>query len=96
MIVKFTDLNKNNKGKVYGESVDKINSRAYFTNANSLEKRLKGGNCELCGATEKIEIHHINKLKNLQGKAQWERAMIARKRKTLVVCKSCHYKIHNP
>ena len=39
-----------------------------------------------------FEIHHINRMKNLKGKEQWEMAMIARKRKTLVVCRECHKK----
>lgn len=63
---------------------------------NSIEKRLKAHACELCGTTESacFEIHHVNKVKNLKGKEPWERAMIAKRRKTLVVCQECHYKIH--
>ena len=63
---------------------------------NSIEKRLKAHVCELCGTTESacFEIHHVNKVKNLKGKEPWERAMIAKRRKTLVVCQECHYKIH--
>ncbi|WP_394811325.1 HNH endonuclease, partial [Phocaeicola vulgatus] len=38
---------------------------------------------------------HVRKLKNLQGKESWERHMIARKRKTIAVCRSCHKKIHD-
>ena len=51
--------------------------------------------CELCGTTEseKYEVHHINKIKNLKGKANWERVMIAKKRKTLVVCWNCHHNV---
>ena len=41
-------------------------------------------------------IHHVNKVKNLKGKQLWELAMIAKKRKTLAVCKDCHHKIHHP
>ncbi|MCU6396727.1 hypothetical protein KW820_22630, partial [Enterobacter quasiroggenkampii] len=57
-----------------------------------LEKRLKANKCEICGKTEntKFELHHINKVKNLKGKAFWELIMIAKKRKTLVVCEECH------
>ncbi len=64
---------------------------------NTFEKRLKAHTCELCGTTESdcYEVHHINKLKNLKGKEPWERAMIAKRRKTLVVCKQCHNRIHN-
>ena len=41
------------------------------------------------------EIHHVNKLKNLKGKLPWEVAMIAKRRKTLVVCHNCHVMIHH-
>ena len=61
-----------------------------------LKDRLQGHVCEFCGAeTEDIEIHHIRKLKDLSGKAEWERHMIARKRKTMALCHSCHVKLHN-
>lgn len=65
--------------------------------SNSFEARLKSKECQLCGDTqsEMYEIHHVNKLKNLKGKSQWERIMISRKRKTIVVCQTCHKKVHN-
>ena len=67
-------------------------------NRNTFEKRLNANVCELCGKTgaEKYEIHHIHKLKDLKGKELWERAMISKKRKTLVVCHECHQNIHHP
>ncbi len=63
----------------------------------SVESRLKAKICELCGTIESdhYEIHHINKLKNLKGKKPWEIAMIAKRRKTIVVCRKCHHEIHN-
>ncbi|MDR1674065.1 MAG: group II intron reverse transcriptase/maturase [Oscillospiraceae bacterium] len=63
---------------------------------NSFEARLNAKICELCGSTASAyyEIHHINKLKNLKGKVVWEQIMIARRRKTLVVCRECHKRIH--
>lgn len=72
-------------------------TQVYRTSVNMFEKRLKAQICELCGTTESshYEIHHVNKVKNLKGKEPWERAMIAKRRKTLVVCKECHYMIHN-
>ena len=74
-----------NAAIIYGQSV------------TPLEKRLKARICELCGTTEseRYEIHHINKLKNLKGKEPWEIAMLAKRRKTLVVCEHCHHLIHN-
>ena len=61
---------------------------------NSLIERLQANECECCGATDKIEMHHVRKLKDLKGKEFWEKRMIARRRKTLAVCSNCHDKIH--
>jgi group II intron reverse transcriptase/maturase len=62
----------------------------------TFENRLSAKTCELCGATDAkhYEIHHVHKVKDLIGKEPWEQVMIAKRRKTLVLCKSCHYKIH--
>jgi len=63
----------------------------------TFEKRLAAQVCELCGKTDTpLAMHHVNKVKNLKGKQQWEIVMIAKKRKTLAVCKGCHHKIHHP
>lgn len=63
----------------------------------TFEDRLSAKVCELCGKTDvPLEIHHVNKVKNLKGKQQWEIVMIAKRRKTLAVCKGCHHKIHHP
>ena len=63
----------------------------------TFEKRLSAQICELCGKTDTpLVMHHVNKVKNLKGKTYWEAMMIAKRRKTLAVCKACHYKIHNP
>lgn len=61
----------------------------------SLIDRLKASKCEYCGAMSNLEMHHIRKLKDLKGKGNWEKFMIARKRKTIAVCHECHTKIHN-
>ena len=62
----------------------------------TFESRLAAKTCELCGTTdaESYEIHHIHKVKDLKGKEPWEQVMIAKRRKTMVLCKRCHYKIH--
>jgi group II intron reverse transcriptase/maturase len=67
-----------------------INSRTTF------DQRLKARKCELCGSTEsdRYEIHHVNKVKNLKGKIHWERVMISKNRKTMVLCYECHHRIH--
>jgi len=65
--------------------------------ATTLEKRLAAKVCELCGKTNTpLAMHHVNKVKNLKGKKHWEIVMIAKRRKTLAVCKDCHHKIHHP
>ena len=85
------------KGKV--NPTDTVCNAAveYGYSRTTLEQRLKAKICELCGTTESdcYEIHHVNKLKNLKGKQTWEMIMIAKRRKTLVVCKKCHIAIHN-
>jgi hypothetical protein len=63
----------------------------------TFESRLSAKVCELCGKIgTPLEMHHVNKVKNLKGKQHWEIIMIAKKRKTLAVCKGCHHKIHHP
>lgn len=63
----------------------------------TLEHRLSAKVCELCGKVDvPLEIHHVNKVKNLKGKQKWEIVMIAKRRKTLAVCKDCHHHIHHP
>jgi hypothetical protein len=62
-------------------------------------QRLRADRCELCEAEGSVEVHHIRKLADIdragrRPKADWEKIMAARRRKTLVVCKSCHDDIH--
>jgi len=68
----------------------------HLSSPTTFETRLAAKQCELCGATEAehYEMHHVNKVKNLVGKQAWERRMIAKKRKTMVLCRACHHEIH--
>jgi hypothetical protein len=59
--------------------------------------RLEANRCEYCGYEGPCELHHVRKLKDLQNKREkpaWVRMMVARRRKTLVLCKSCHIGLH--
>ncbi len=61
-------------------------------------QRLLAQQCEICGATDNIEVHHIRKLADIKlhrckEPPEWMIKMSARKRKTLVVCRHCHEKI---
>jgi len=74
-----------------------VASILYGYTRNTFEGRLKAKECELCGKSGNghYELHHVNKVKNLKGKEAWERAMIAKRRKTMVLCFECHHNIHD-
>jgi group II intron reverse transcriptase/maturase len=66
---------------------------------SEIVERLLLGTCELCGSNDSIEMHHIRKLSDIKPKngknvAEWKQKMLARQRKSLAVCKKCHWKIH--
>ena len=75
----------------------------YHWKRSELEQRLLAQVCEQCGATRmtaKIEVHHIRALKDLERydgreKPLWVQIMAARRRKTLVLCHSCHVDIQH-
>lgn len=72
-----------------------LSTVAWNSSRNSILKRLEAEQCEYCGDTGgPFEVHHVKKLKDLTGKQNWEKAMIARKRKTMVLCKTCHTDLH--
>ena len=64
--------------------------------------RLETGECEYCGRIDRpVESHHIRKLKDLRNKPHlknWEKEMIRKRRKTLILCSgsanSCHRLLH--
>lgn len=61
----------------------------------SLIDRLKATTCEWCGKTNSpLEMHHVRKIKDLKGKAKWEKWMIGRQRKTVALCLKCHRDLH--
>lgn len=71
----------------------------FWPGRSEIEKRLLADTCELCGSREQITVHHIRALKDLnqpgrREKPRWMTVMASRKRKTLVVCWSCHRSIH--
>jgi len=74
------------------EDADNVPITAYLRFGRStLEQRLNRNLCESCGKTGGyFEVHHVRKLKDLQGKEWWEQVMFARQRKTMVLCNECH------
>jgi len=82
------------KSITYGV-VDNIPYTWKFRSNSELGLRLLAQECEWCGTTEgPIEVHHVRKLKDLEGKKLWEKQMISRRRKTMVLCRTCHRKLH--
>lgn len=61
-------------------------------------QRLLANQCEVCGSIDKIEVHHVRKLSDVEGpkngRTDWKRYMASRRRKTLVLCQKCHDLIH--
>lgn len=105
----FTVCYKNSKGKTlarqlyrdgfkrkrqnYAQCYDKSPTH-HFSSSTSPVTRLKARRCELCGRENvKLDMHHMRRLKDLQGKEDWEKHMIARKRKIIAPCRSCHRRV---
>lgn len=68
-----------------------------FTLSNTeLIQRMEAKRCEFCGTTQgPFPVHHIRKLADVaKGKQLWQVTMARRRRKTLVLCKPCHHKLH--
>jgi group II intron reverse transcriptase/maturase len=66
---------------------------------SELVQRLLADACELCGSRNQVEVHHIRALKDLNSKGRkpppdWAMRMASRRRKTLVLCRTCHEGIH--
>ena len=60
--------------------------------------RLLTGRCEACTQPGELDVHHVRKLADLttpgQPQPPWAQLMAKRRRKTIVVCGTCHDRIH--
>ena len=81
---------------------DQIETWTPKYNNTELTQRLIAQECELCGSNQEVQVHHIKKLANLKKRYKgrkeppiWVKRMIARNRKTIVVCLKCHRAIHS-
>jgi RNA-directed DNA polymerase len=79
----------------FDAEVDKPPLTFKYTSGSELLKRIDANKCEYCEREGGyFEVHHVRKLANIKnGTKPWERLMIARKRKTLVLCVDCHHKL---
>jgi Type II intron maturase/AI2M/AI1M-like, HNH endonuclease len=77
--------------------LDRQPTRADYPHKELLT-RLLADTCEICKQAGEVQVHHIRKLKDLGApgplQPQWAKAMARRRRKTLVVCATCHGLIH--
>lgn len=79
-------------------NVDDTQDSKIWNGRSEVVERLLAQKCEICGAKDSIEVHHIRKLADIEQKGcsqrpEWMKKMSARRRKTLVVCRQCHEKI---
>ena len=76
---------------------DRVPVRA-TSRRKELIHRLLAGQCEICGEPDKVRVHQIRKLADLDKRGQpqpeWAQIMARRRRKTLVVCEPCYASIH--
>ena len=83
--------------QVTAEIVDRQPVRVDYPH-KELVARLLADTCEICQHKGEVQVHHIRKLADLVRTGRpptgWERAMRNRRRKTLVVCDTCHGHIH--
>jgi len=82
-----------------GKKPDETIAPPHTNSRSELLQRVMAQECELCKGTTKLEVHHIRALKDLnkypgRERPTWVKKMAAMKRKTLVLCRTCHVDIH--
>jgi len=109
LIYRYQVNGKENNLKVYrlkhlvckdrDELVDlKPQTARYTLKRTEIVARLNANRCEYCDKEERCEVHHVRKLKDLTRKREktlLERMMMARRRKTMVLCSDCHGRLHS-
>jgi group II intron reverse transcriptase/maturase len=93
--IKFVKLKDINRRPTPDDQRHDIIEGFYLSRKRSeITDRINKGLCEYCGNSGYMEVHHVKALKDLKGKSPWEKWMIAKQRKTMVLCNSCHHKLH--
>jgi group II intron reverse transcriptase/maturase len=68
------------------------------TSRKELITRLRAGRCEWCDQRAPVEVHQVRELAALtrpgQPQPAWAQLMAKMRRKTLIVCSTCHQAIH--
>jgi len=50
--------------------------------------------CIACGSVQDLQMHHVNKRSNIRASDYLSHIKISNLRRTVVLCKSCHIKVH--
>ena len=81
--------------KARGAAVDDGPFTFHLTSGTELHARMTANKCEYCRKEGGyFEIHHVRKLADIkEGTEKWQRKMIERQRKTLVLCIDCHKRL---
>lgn len=92
-VFKLTHLQRKPK---YNKQIDHKPNIFIYQNGTELLKRINARECDICSKQEGyFEVHHVRKLSDIKdGKKKWEKLMIARRRKTLILCVECHQLLH--
>ena len=93
--IKLFQLKDMKREATRDSSVDTLPNKHPFTKGSELLKRMDANQCEYCGKEGGyFEVHHVRKLADMKdGKQPWQKLMMARKRKTLVLCIDCHHRL---
>jgi len=93
--VKLFRLKDVKREVIFDNEVDNPPLTFKYTSGSELSKRMDANKCEYCEREGGyFEVHHVRKLADIKdGKQPWQKLMIARKRKTLVLCVDCHHKL---
>jgi hypothetical protein len=73
--------------------------RIINNNRTEIEQRLLADVCESCGSTDRVEVHHVRRISDLnvrvgQPAPNGKLKMVSMRRKTQAVCQECHDLIH--
>ncbi len=97
LIARFGDISLKHSRKA--TLIDDLPTLTRHIPRNELIQRLLAGECECCGSTRDVEVHHIRKISDLHkpgriAKPTWQIVMSMRRRRTLILCRSCHDDLH--
>lgn len=92
VFLNMTDIRKSQKVKL--DDVDVVPKN--ISKHNEIRERVQSDICKLYKCHNvPVVVYHVKSLKSLNGKYAWEQKMLSIRRKTLIVCETCHNKIYN-